>query len=393
MNEPNKMSINDIAKDAQRQIFKGVFENSPIGIGVINIKGEFIKSNRSLRDMLGYSASDFKNINFKEITYFEDLEKTNKFYDDLVCGNVEKSQFTTRYIHKNGSYVWVSLNLTSIKGNSKKPLLFVAHVINLHKHKKTEYMLKKKKKQLEMTNKEMEEILHILTHDMRESFRGFGGLSSILKNRIVNESKCDLNRCVKYIDLMINRSDKMDEMLDDILNYHRAGIEKNGYYEVNVFEILKNVIEIFEHRFVSENVKINVSENIKKMKNIYASKTGIHHIFQNLISNAIKFKSNYRKPDIDIDVFEEENYWKFSVKDNGIGIEKKFKNKVFEMFVRLNPNVSTGTGMGLPICKRIVARHGGDIYFESDLDKGSIFYFTISKRLNDIEDIKTNGNY
>jgi light-regulated signal transduction histidine kinase (bacteriophytochrome) len=167
----------------------------------------------------------------------------------------------------------------------------------------------------------------------------------------------------------------MQNLIDDILDFSRITTRAKELNPTDLEPIYKEVLS---------NLKVSIDENKAIISHdplpvVMADKTQISQVFQNLINNAIKFRSN-DQPKINISVKKEENQWIFAVHDNGIGINPKHSDRIFEVFKRLHKKREyTGTGIGLAICKKIIERHGGHIWVESELGKGSIFYFTLPK--------------
>ena len=169
----------------------------------------------------------------------------------------------------------------------------------------------------------------------------------------------------------------MRALVTGLMEYARIG-KRDDIKEINCNEVVKDVLKDL-------SVKINNTKsvfNVKHLPIIRGHETYIRLLFQNLISNAIKFNKENIDPLVKIKCSENEHEWKFSVKDNGIGIEKENLDQVFIIFKRLNKDsLYQGYGIGLAHCKKIIDIHNGEIYVKSKLGKGSTFYFTISKKL------------
>jgi light-regulated signal transduction histidine kinase (bacteriophytochrome) len=178
-----------------------------------------------------------------------------------------------------------------------------------------------------------------------------------------------------YIDFIVEGSHRMKNLIDDLLIFSRLNTEFKEFKFTHLNKLLENVL--FNFKSVTEGSKVQITHD--PLPNIYCDETQISQLFQNLISNAIKFRSDEALK-IHISSQDSGNNWLFKVSDNGIGIDQEHQDKIFNVFKRLHTRDKyEGTGIGLAICKRVVDRHGGQIWVESELGKGSTFCFTIPK--------------
>jgi light-regulated signal transduction histidine kinase (bacteriophytochrome) len=173
----------------------------------------------------------------------------------------------------------------------------------------------------------------------------------------------------------------MDELIADLLTYSQV---KSGNYQLKEVEPGKTVNTILNEiqtEIKSKNATVHLNSLPEK---VVADPTNFRRVFQNLITNAIKFNQrNGTQVEVSIDGKEDDDFWHFSVADNGIGIEAEYKDKIFLLFRKLHASsVYEGTGIGLPMCRTIVEKHGGKIWFDSELGKGSTFHFTIARNLS-----------
>jgi light-regulated signal transduction histidine kinase (bacteriophytochrome) len=179
----------------------------------------------------------------------------------------------------------------------------------------------------------------------------------------------------KYIDFAVDGAERMKKLIHDLLEYSRTGNRSEARKMVDCNEIMMNVRKLFALRIAETNATLVVSS----LPVIEAVETEMQQLFQNLVSNALKYH-NGKALQVEVGCTEEDQSWKFYVKDNGLGIDNKYFEKIFVIFQRLhNKSEYSGTGIGLSVCKKIVNRHGGEIWVTSELGKGSTFYFTIPK--------------
>lgn len=227
---------------------------------------------------------------------------------------------------------------------------------------------------LATSNRELEQFAYIASHDLKEPLRNIGGFTSLLERRYLNESDEDARDFMKFISSSVTH---MHKLLTDLLAYSRIGMQENA--EEEEYLPLKEVVQQ-----VCGNYRTAIQENdvdiiIGDLPTIQGNRIQMIQLFQNLIGNAIKFRGE-EKPEIHIRSAENTKEYILSVKDNGIGMEQEYTDKIFIIFQRLhNRTKYEGTGIGLAICKKIVEQHEGRIWVESQSGEGSTFYFAIPK--------------
>lgn len=223
---------------------------------------------------------------------------------------------------------------------------------------------------LRRSNEDLQQFAYVASHDLQEPLRAIVSFSQLLEDRYQEIIDKDGKEFIHFI---TDGAKKMNTLIKDLLSYSRITTQAQPSKIINLEKILKDAL-------------FNVQESIKesgavithdKMPILKVDKTQFIQLFQNLLSNAIKFRRE-EPPRIHIGVKKINDEWLFSIKDNGIGIESKFFHKLFNIFYRLHTKEEySGTGIGLPICKKIVQRYGGNIWVKSEIGKGSTFFFTI----------------
>jgi signal transduction histidine kinase len=230
--------------------------------------------------------------------------------------------------------------------------------------------LEKQSVELTRSNEDLEKFAYVASHDMQEPLRTIISYIELIERKFGDSVDEDM---AKYMQFIVTASYRMRELITGLLEYSRADREEEPFMQVSCEEVLKDVLENL-HSSIEDN-KINVHTDALPV--ITASYMQMVQLFQNLISNAIKFRQG-ENPQISISCRKMDGHYLFSFEDNGIGIEQKYKEKIFEIFKRLHPiGEYLGVGIGLAICKKIVEHHNGRIWVESTLNKGSVFYFTI----------------
>jgi signal transduction histidine kinase len=230
---------------------------------------------------------------------------------------------------------------------------------------------------LERSNQELEQFAYVASHDLQEPLRTISNFVSLLEKKYPANAEDDHYR---YFQFVIKATAKMQNLIRDLLEISRVG-RNVSYAEVDCNKILLDVLAEMEVS-VKENKAIIHFSGLPFM---IASEIELKRIFQNLISNALKFKKKDKMPEINIRAHDNFDEYVFEVEDNGIGIEEEYTSKIFNIFQRLHSTAEyPGTGIGLATCKKIAALHNGRIWVESKLGKGTTFYFTISKNITSL---------
>ena len=236
-------------------------------------------------------------------------------------------------------------------------------------------MLQQKFQELENSYAELEQFSYIASHDLKSPLRNIGTFARLLQKKM--DGKLGPQE-IEFMDFIVKGTQQMSSIIDDLLKYSRVGVKDGDFQMLDINEVLDLVKFNLTHDVNENDVLLEIAEMPSAL---FANRSSLIQIFQNLISNAIKFKAD-RRPHIKVGVEETTDFYIFSVKDNGVGMEEKFQQKAFEPFQRLNNQERPGTGMGLAICRKIAMLHNGDIRFESELGMGTDFYFRISKKMD-----------
>jgi light-regulated signal transduction histidine kinase (bacteriophytochrome) len=242
------------------------------------------------------------------------------------------------------------------------------------KLKESEKELKSMIGELKRSNDELQQFAYITSHDLQEPLRTISSFTQLLERRYKDQMDSNADEFIEYI---VDATQRMQDLIKDLLEYSRVTTRGKEFKLVNTEEILQKTISNLCAAIEESDAEVSY----EKLPEIMADGGQIGQLFQNLISNAIKFKKSDIPPKIYISAIkdEENNEYIFSVRDNGIGIEKQYFDRIFTIFQRLHTREEyAGTGIGLSISKKIVERHEGRIWVESEPDVGSTFYFTIN---------------
>ncbi len=353
------------AKESETK-FRSLFEGVPDAILLVDSDGLIQNVNKKTQDIFGYNKQELmgqkvKHLmpNYKKIIKNFDNEEQSKSNStfEAICYNNDKSKFDAE----------VSLKLLDIDG---KPLHSLS-IRDITERKKTDLMLRVQTKSMEAKNKELEQFVYIASHDLQEPLRTISSFTDILTTEYAD--KCDDNakEMFKHIN---NSSERMTNLLTGLLEYGRLG-RNSEIKKVDCNLLVKAVIEDLKLAIQESEAVIQVDD----LPIVRGFETELRILFQNLISNAIKFRKPKMAPLVNIGAKRIDNKWQFFVRDNGIGIDEKFDKKIFTIFQRLHKrDVYEGYGIGLAEAKKIVELHNGDIFVSSAPNVGATFFFTIN---------------
>jgi PAS domain S-box-containing protein len=292
-------------------------------------------------------------------------------------GEKQDQTIETQIVTKKGEIrdVAVKVNLLEIRG--KKLLQGIFRDVT--EHKQAEQRQEQLLEQLEKINQELKDFAYIVSHDLKAPLRGISTLvkwiSTDYADKLDQEGK-------EQMDLLLNRVERMHNLIDGILQYSRVGRVREEKTQLNLNELVPDIVDILAP---PDNITVTVENELPMME---CEKTRITQVFQNLLSNAIKYMD---KPQgqIKVGCVDEEDCRRFSVTDNGPGIEEKYFEKIFQMFQTLRPRDEVeSTGVGLTVVKKIVEMYGGRIWVESIVGEGSTFLFTLPKQTGGVNNEK-----
>ncbi len=239
-------------------------------------------------------------------------------------------------------------------------------------HSSLERKVKLRTAELEIKNRELEQFAYVASHDLQEPLRTTTGFVDLLRKRYHGQLDSNADQ---YLDYITQSSDRMKVLIHNLLDYSRLGKEKE-LVTLCCNDLLQDVLHDLDQSIRENNAVIHA----EPLPEVTGYKTEMKQLFQNLVSNSIKFRKKNSNPVITVSAVNNNGNWIFSFKDNGIGINPAFHERIFVLFQRLHKRSDyEGTGIGLAYCKKIVELHGGKIWVESVPDEGCTFFFTISE--------------
>ncbi|RJP60445.1 MAG: PAS domain S-box protein [Candidatus Auribacter fodinae] len=312
---------------------------------------------------------DLLGKNLLELVHKDDRDRIQKTLDathvpPYTCYHEERT------LTKSGLrwFAWSAKGILSDDGTVTEVISVGRDVTSRKKAEEERELLIKN---LEQKNAEMERFLYTVSHDLKSPLVTIEGFLNIVKKDL---KKNDTSKLQSFISRMLNASVKMRELLDDLLNLSRIGRVVNEYEDVSFRDIVNDAMELLSVSIEKKNIKITVEDNLPTVR---GDRQRLTEVVMNLLENAIKFTSSEKNPVITVGTKKGEDGVIYFVKDNGIGIDPIYFEKIFGLFNKLDPN-SEGTGVGLALIKRIIECHNGKIWVESNgQGKGCTFCFTI----------------
>ncbi len=348
---------------------RSLIETSLDPLVTIGPDGKITDVNMATELITGYSRDELVGTDFSD--YFTERDKAREGYKE-VFRRGQVFDYPLWIKHKDGPVTPVLYNASVYRNESGEVIGVFAAARDITERKKAEKLLKLKLDELARSNAELEQFAYVSSHDLQEPLRMIGSYLQLLQRRYHGQLD---DKADKYINFAVDGASRMQNLINDLLEFSRVTTRANEFESTDCEVILDHVLS---------NLEVSIKENEAvisqdHLPTVLADPTQLAQVFQNLISNAIKFRSE-KVPKIYISAEKEGDHWIFSVADNGIGIDPKHSEKIFEVFKRLHKRREyPGTGIGLSICKKIIERHGGHIWIESEPEKGSIFYFTLSE--------------
>jgi PAS domain S-box-containing protein len=349
-----------------------------LGIALIDsLTGHVLDVNPKFAKIEGRTMEEMSNIDWMSITHPDDIQEDLDNMVMLNAGKIQGFQMEKRYLQHDSSSVWINMTIAPIYGEDHTQPRHLCMIEDITDRKLTVEVLKKSEEKLRQLNLDKDRFLSILGHDLRSPFNALLGLSELLKENI-QEFQIDE---IKNMAGDINKTAQNTfNLLEDILTWARAQQGKIPFKPQNLSfaDICRGAFEVLKPNADVKNITLHYST--VDHVSVFADADMLKTVLRNLVSNAIKFTNNGGA--ININAVENPGNITISVSDNGIGIEPDDMTKLFnisEVITTKGTAKETGTGLGLLLCKEFVEKHGGKIRIESEVEKGTTFYFGIDK--------------
>jgi PAS domain S-box-containing protein len=364
--------------------FRNLLESAPDSMVIVNEQGIIHLVNAQTVNMFGYTRAEMINEKVcmlmpMGIDVLEQIKSKNLQNDNTTRITLKEELLGIR---KNGEEFPIEVSLSPLI--TEEGLILSAAIRDISEKKLMEKTIREanvtlerkvqqRTAELERKNKELEQFAYVASHDLQEPLQTTSGFVQLLRKKYHNRIDPTADQ---YIDYVVQASGRMKTLIKDLLDYSRIGRE-NDSHQVDCNVIVQEVLADL-HTVIIENEVYIKTGDLPMLYKAYP--TELKSLFQNLVSNSIKFRKPGITPVLHIDAQRTNGFWQFSVKDNGIGIEEQYLEKIFVIFQRLHTRSRyDGSGIGLAHCKKIAELHGGKIWVQSEPGIGSTFYFTIAE--------------
>jgi len=365
----NKLSRGLAETTVSKQYLDSVLESMPDPLIITDEQGAILKANRAASEFSGYDFLPPGSLNLKDLLEPQAEGAADPF--SLLSWSGHIKELDLWLLSKSGARLpaMLSAALTGTEGRRQ----VVAVLKDMTQHKESEARLAQYLKEVETVNSELDAFAHTVSHDLKEPLRGIEMFSGILLSDYGSKLEPQAG---DYLTRVVKASGRMRRLIDDLLSYARVSRVRNPYESASTAKLAAEAAAGLSSLIEERKAVVRVPEDLPE---IFCDPVKMRQVFQNLISNAVKYND---KPVPEVELSAEkfgEYYWKFSVKDNGIGVPMQYADEIFKMFKRLHSRqeYGGGTGAGLAIVKKIVEEHSGKIWIESSEGKGSVFHLLI----------------
>jgi PAS domain S-box-containing protein len=362
------------AEDALRQAeenFRRSLDDSPLGVRIVTQEGETVYANRAILDIYGYdSIEELRTTPVKERYTPESYAGSQIREKKRQQGEYDPPEYEISIVRKNGEIHHLQVLRKEVLWNGERQFQTICQDIT--ERKRAEEERERLLAEIAAKNQELESFVYTISHDLRAPLVSLDGFSSLLKRESQNQLG---EQGQHYLERIRANVAHMNTLVTELLELSRIGRVVGPEEEIDVGVLLREIEEGLVLKLEQEGVEFIVQQPLPAVR---GDRGRIRQVFANLIENAMKFRSLERRLRIEVGCEEEKGFYRFHIGDNGIGILPQYQEQIFEPFRQLDSGIE-GVGMGLALVKRIVEHHGGRVWVESELGKGSTFYFTIPR--------------
>ncbi|MBD2448680.1 PAS domain S-box protein [Nostoc sp. FACHB-152] len=368
---------------ASEERFRATFNQAAVGIAHVALDGRWLRVNQKLCDIVGYSYEEMRQKTFQEITHPDDLEVDLAYAQQLFAGEIQTYSMEKRYIHKDGSVIWIGLTASLLRKSEGTPDYFIGVVQDISDRKTAELAVKQLNETLEQrvqertaqlaeVNQELKRFAYTVSHDLRSPLRAIRGLIEAL----VEDNGDQLDELgQEYAQHIADSAQRMDTLIQDLLAYSRLSQTQIQLQTVDLTTLMQDILVQLEPERQAKQAEITVAMPLPQ---VIGQRTILTQAIINILTNALKYVSAGVEPQIQIWAEKRENWIRIWIADNGIGIESEFQERIFGVFERLHgADTYSGSGVGLAIVQKGIERLKGRVGVESELGQGSRFWIEL----------------
>lgn len=367
----------EIALRDSEERFRAIFEQAAVGIAKTALCGQFMRVNPGFCQIVRYAESELLQQNWQAITHPDDIEADREYVRSLLSGNIQTFSLEKRLLCKDEAVRWANVTVSAMRDAKGTPQYLICAIEDISERKLVQELLQasldtqtRYAQELTRSNAELEQFSYVASHDLQAPLSTIAGYAQLLEKRCHNQLDAQGNKFIRNI---VNSCERMQALIDDLLEYSRVGRSEKPFDLIDCNLVFEDACANLQLAIRQDQASVTRGD----LPRVRGDSFQLLQLFQNLIGNAIKYRSS-EAPMVHVGASRQGDSWVFSVQDNGIGIAEQYHPRIFQLFQRLHSQKQySGTGIGLAICQRIVDRHGGRLWVESEPNRGSTFYFSI----------------
>jgi len=357
--------------EQKKLLLDSIFEVSGASILVTTNDGVFINVNQAFCDLVSFPSIDLIGHSGLELGIWASVFDRENAFDGFSKENkifLKEIQIYDK--NKKVKHCLASASIIRYEGEE----CILSILVDITDKKEIEFQIYQYSKELEHMNTELKDFVYIASHDLQEPLRATSTYCQLIE-KTLNDNKIKNKDIIKYSNYVVESVARMRQMIQDLLEYSKIDDKSQKIEKVSLKNIIKDILK--DYSLIIKETKASIQ--CSQLPNINAIRIRMRQLFQNLISNSLKFKSE-KGPIITINYTDEGEHFLFKITDNGVGIKPELQGKIFGLFKRLYTTEEyPGTGIGLALCKKIVEFHGGKIWVESDGKRGTTIFFILKK--------------
>ena len=353
--------------------FRELFDSAPVAYHELDTEGVVRRVNRAECAMLGYQAGEMLGRPIWEFIAGAEREASREALRRKLSGEQPLTPYERCYLRRDGDELWVEIHDSLVRNAAGETTGIRTALLNITERRRMEEEIRVHSEKLVRSNAELERFAYVASHDLQEPLRMVASFTQLLGKRYSGRLDETADR---YIHYAVDGAKRMQELIADLLAYSRVNSKELDLRRTECETVVRGAME---------NLQVAIEESAASidcdpLPALSVDRAQLAQLFQNLLGNAIKFRRNEERLRIHISAVDNGAEWAFSVQDNGIGIDPRHADRIFQIFQRLHTRSEyPGTGIGLAVCKKVVERHGGRIWVESQPGTGSNFRFTLPK--------------
>ena len=367
----------EIALRDSEERFRAIFEQAAVGIAKSALGGQFMRVNPGFCQIVRYPESELLQQNWQAITHPDDIEADREYVRSLLSGDIQTFSLEKRLLCKDEAVRWANVTVSAMRDAKGTPQYLICAIEDISQRKLVQELLQasldtqtRYAQELTRSNAELEQFSYVASHDLQAPLSTIAGYAQLLEKRCHNQLDAQGNKFIRNI---VNSCGRMQALIDDLLEYSRVGRSEKPFDVIDCNLVFEDACANLQLAIRQDQASVTRGD----LPRVRGDSFQLLQLFQNLIGNAIKYRSS-EAPMVRVSASRQGDSWVFSVQDNGIGIAEQYHPRIFQLFQRLHSQKQySGTGIGLAICQRIVDRHGGHLWVESEPNRGSTFYFSI----------------